>query len=113
MEKEKGKVINEQEPSISVGKLKSDAVETKRRFLQQSKNSCSAQSGILRIICEARRRARALKLQMMSLSYSKGKCRYTNDEDDCIKKIDFKIEQLNDEIRNIDATIRKKQQKLK
>lgn len=113
MDEGKGRLIKEQEPSVSVRDITSNAVEVKRRFLQTSKNSCSAQSGVARSICETKRQMQGLKLQMSSLSYSKGRCRYTNNEKDCIKTLETHMSKIASELKKLDAKVRKQQQKLK
>jgi hypothetical protein len=99
--------------STSLRALTSAAAEDKRRFLETSKNMCSAQSGVVSRICELRRKGRSLKIQASRLSYSKGRCKYTNNEEECIKALESKVAKLNSEMKNIDAMIRKQQQKLK
>jgi len=114
MEKRKEKIIREEDmASASSGELLSSGVAEKNKFLQQSKNVCRNQIGPLKRICKMRILMRALKLQIARLSYAKGRCKYSEDERNCIKLIDAKIFKLNTELKNLDAMIRKRQQTLK
>lgn len=103
----------ENEKSIALRTIMSKAAEAKRDFLLRTKNMCKSPEKLIREICEMRRKARAMKVHMTQLAYSKNKCRYTNDEEGCMKSIDMEVEKIQELIKNLDDRMRKKQQKLK